>query len=189
MKKSKAQQAYERLRKNLLQARSRAEKRGSELYFDLPLTPKQALKGAGRNPKASDYREAMKTLKELQSMFREREREEREAKTLPDASEAIIDNFLKDINFGEGGQIIVKEVDRLKSTYGAPAVAKSIKQMQDDGTLVTRAELYNPEYAFRYVAEMGQYLQGAGIVSFDDWLTYEDALYADYGEMVPDELQ
>lgn len=186
-KQSKAEKEYNRLRKNLLQQRRRNEKKGNHYYFDLPPTPKQELWGTGRRASATDFREASKQLKNLRSMYEEAIKQSKVE--IPDASDIIIENFLQDLKFGEGGQIITEQTKRLQNQYGSSAVAKAINEMTNDGILITKAEFYNPEYAFHYVGEMGQYLLGRDSITEDQWKQFEDELYQQYGEIVPEELQ
>ena len=186
-KQSKAETEYNRIRKNLLQQRRRHESKGTQYYFDLPPTPKQELWGTGRGATAKDYREATAQLKNLKSMFDEAVKQSQVE--IPDASDIIIENFLQDLKFGAGGQIITDQTKRLQSKYGSSAVANAINEMANDGILITKAEFYNPDYAFRYIGEMGQYLQGRDTVTEEQWKQFEDELYSQYGEMVPEELQ
>lgn len=188
-KKSKAQQAYERTRRNLLQARRRAEKRGSSYYFDLPETVRQQKKAAGQKPTAADYRKADRELKQLRKMFQEAIKREREtAVTLPDPSEQIIDNFLAGLEMGDGGQVIQRETKNMVSRYSPQEVAAAIMEMQESMDLITKAEFYNPEYAVQYVARMGQALVARGAMTQEQFFTLDEEL-GSYGEYLPTELQ
>lgn len=188
-KKSKAQQAYERTRRNLLQARRRAEKRGSSYYFDLPETVRQQKKAVGQKPTAADYRKAERELKRLRKMFQEAIKREREtAVTLPDPSEQIIDNFLAGLEMGDGGQVIQRETKNMVSRYSTQEVAAAIMEMQESMDLITKAEFYNPEYAVQYVARMGQALVARGAMTQEQFFTLDEELAA-YGEYLPTELQ
>lgn len=188
-KKSKAQQAYERTRRNLLQARRRAEKRGTSYYFDLPETVRQQKKAAGQKPTAADYRKAERELKRLRKMFQEAIKREREtAVTLPDPSEQIIDNFLAGLEMGDGGQVIQRETKNMVSRYSTQEVAAAIMEMQESMDLITKAEFYNPEYAVQYVARMGQALVARGAMTQEQFLILDEEL-ASYGEYLPTELQ
>lgn len=188
-KKSKAQQAYERTRRNLLQARRRAEKRGSSYYIDLPETVRQQKKSAGQKPTAADYRKADRELKLLRKMFNAAIKRERETVvTLPDPSEQIIDNFLSGLEMGDGGQVIQRETKNMVSRYSPQEVAAAIMEMQESMDLITKAEFYNPEYAVQYVARMGQALVARGAMTQEQFLTLDEELAA-YGEYLPTELQ
>lgn len=194
MKKSKSQQAYERLRKNILQTRSRAEKRGSKYYFDLPETPQQMAKRSGEKAKAADFRKAMKELKQLNESFKSAlkyEREQAAQVEMLDPSEQIVQNFLDDIkdSKGAGAMYISGYVASQVAASGAPAVAKTIFAMADAGYLIGKAERYNMKYAIMYVATFGKYLRENKMITTDEWLEMEAEFDADAWEIYPEDLQ
>lgn len=194
-KKSKAQQEYERVRRNLLQMRRRAEKAGSEYYFDLPETPTQIKKRkkAGR-VYAADYKKATTELKKIAKSFKsalDYERKQSATVEFPDASEVIVMNFLDEIkpSKGSGAVYISGYVTSQVEKYGNPAVAKTIMAMNEAGYLIGRAERYNMKYAILYVATFGRYLRENKMVTTDEWLEMEAEFEADSWEVYPEELQ
>lgn len=193
-KKSKSQTAYERLRKNILQTRSRAEKSGSAYYFDLPETPQQMMKRKGGRATAKDYREATKELKQLNESLKSALKYEREQAAnveLLDPSEQIVQNFLDDIkdSKGAGAMYISGYVANQVSVRGAGAVAEAIFAMADAGYLIGKAERYNMKYAMMYVASFGKYLRDKQMVTTDEWLEMEAEFEMDSWEVYPEELQ
>lgn len=188
-KKSKAQQAYERTRRNLLQQRRRAEKRGSLYWFDLPETVKQQKKGTGQKATAADYRTAERELKRIRKQFDAAiDRERKTAFEIPDPSVQIIENFLSGLEMGDGGKIIQRETKRMVTAYDPQRVAAAIMEMQENMDLIGKPEFYNPEYAVQYVARMGQALVSRGAMTQEQFIQLDDEL-AQYGDFIPSELQ
>ena len=199
-KKSKAQVEYERLRKNLLQQRRRAEKAGSPAWFDTPPTPAQAAR-KGTKIKATQYKKATSELRGIQRWFKKAvaEYKENRVEDLPDASQQIIDNFLNHITLdtgketraqnGDGGQIIASKVTEFVGKYGVKNVADVIMKLQADGYTVTRAEIYDIKSAMMYVYTMVDYMVENNYMTEKQALRFEDSFERQYGEMVPEELQ
>ena len=193
-KKSKAQSAYERLRKNIQQNLTRAQKRGSRYWFDLPETPQQMLKRKGEKATAASYREATKELKQLNESLKNAlkyEREQAENVEILDASEIVVQNFLDEIkdSKGAGAMYISGYVASQVSTRGAEAVAEAINAMAENGYLIGKAERYNMKYAIMYVASFGKYLRDKQMVTTDEWLEMEAEFEMDSWEVYPEELQ
>lgn len=186
MAKSKAQIEYERLRRNLLQQRRRAEKSGSPFWFDTPRTPKQE----GKKGTSKEYREAAADLRMIRRWFDQAQKMyQLNPDGLPSADEQIIGNLIEGINRGEGGKIITDEVMRFVNRYGSESVAEAIMEMQEGGYLIGKPEVYNPEYGVQYVAEMGKYLMDAEVMTERQFEKFEDRLATKYGDYVPEELQ
>ena len=197
MKKSKARQEYERVRRNLLQQRNRAEKRGSKYWFDLDMTPEQEAKIRGKKKAtAAEYRKATAGLKAVKKMFSEKWKREKEAREEPpvDASQRAIDQWIKN-NFEpltedkRGAQYIVNKVTELVARYKPNRVAKAINDLKAIGRVIGHAEVYKVGYAMRYIADMQSYLLGNGIMQPDEMIQAEDAMFDLYGEDVEEELQ
>lgn len=196
-KKSKARQEYERLRRNLLQARSRAEKRGSKYWFDLPATPLEEARASGKkSATAKEYKKATTGLKAMRKFFEGKWKREQEAQTAtpPDASEAAIEQWIKQ-NFEPmnedktGAEYIIGKVWEYVARYGAKDVAQAINDMKADGYLIGKAEVYRVGYAMKFMANMQSYLLGKRLMNVDEMFQAEDALFDLYGEDVEEELQ
>lgn len=193
-RKSKARLEYERIRRNINQQLRRAEKAGLGVYADLPLTPKQR----GQKGYAKEYQKATTELKKLQKWLKESITTERKTKKRnaaeKEVADQIIENFLTDIsNYIEsaqsnasGAKYIYDKVQALSSTYGNVKLAAALQSLNEQGTIITRAERYDIISAMNYIQSLARELNKQGIMSDEDYETFLDMPEDD--EVVLDEL-
>ena len=186
---SKAEQEYKRTRNRLLKARRRAEQAGSRYYFDLPPTPAQMAKGTGKKATAKEYREALKGLKGLESVFKKVRRRERQAPEI-DMSMDTINSFLQGLDWptAHGGHVIIQKTMSYVQKYGPEVVARAIADMQDAGDLVESAEFYNADEGTAYMARMGTRIRQLDKMDPAEWADLEDRIFGNQ-ESVPEDLQ
>ena len=189
-RKSKARQEYDRLRKNLRAGIRRAEKSGSDIWIDLPLSPlQQGLKGT-----AKEYQKAITQLKKADKLFRsavaaEKAEAKARAKAQRDLADTVINNFVDPLQVGAGGKMIKWAIERFKKSAGSIQTAQMLQNMADNNQLVGKAEIYNESYAYNYISQMGQEMTRLEMLSAMEWDQIDDALQEDYMSDYPNELQ
>lgn len=189
-RKSKARQEYDRLRRNLQASIRRAEKSGSEIWIDLPLTPlQQGLKGT-----AKEYQKAITQFKKADKLFRsaiaaERAEARARAQAQKDLADTVINNFVEPLQVGAGGKLIKYAIERFRKSAGSIKMAQMLQNMADNNQLVGKAEIYNESHAYNYISQMGQEMTRLEMLSAMEWDEIDDALQEDYMDTYLDELQ
>ena len=172
-KPSKLKQIYQNLRKQLSSQRSRITKKYGMDSYELPFS----LKDLGiRNPKASDYRSAIKEMKAFKEMMTEEE--ERYKEQQEQIAQYAISDFLYGLDEPQfyGGRIIVRETWHLVDNYGAVKVASVLQNLQDSGYVIDRPELYNADYAIMYVGYMTRELVNMGVMTEEQAKSFQSAI-------------
>lgn len=189
-RKSKARQEYDRIRRNLQAGIRRAEKSGSDIWIDLPLTPlQQGLKGT-----AKEYQKAITQLKKADKLFRSAVAAEKlearaRAQAQKDLADTVINNFVEPLQVGAGGKLIKYAIERFRKSAGSIKTAQMLQNMADNNQLVGKAEIYNESHAYNYISQMGQEMTRLEMLSAMEWDEIDDALQEDYMDTYLDELQ
>lgn len=179
-KKSKAQIAYERERRKLLQRRRRDIKAGAE-YYELPKTPRQAGK---KKMLAKDWQKALTQIKrvgkeikkEIDVWKKEQKARRKVSVAEEDAARQALENFCAGLEGGAGGQIILGQLYAWAGQYGYTKVVTALQDAQNDGIEIGNAEYYNEKMAKEYISKLKPYMEGRNVGTADDWITSDTAI-------------